>query len=119
MYKYIFLVTCAWPFGATPSGTCVNMLIDRNHCGKIGHKCNTTYKSCSGGVCGMASTVQLTEPNIIWQGALNRSDEYGSFGITLPLNITLYNTTTNYLSVSTMGVSFLTLSRYSIKTPSR
>jgi hypothetical protein len=115
MYKYMFLVTCAWPFGLTPSATCANMLIDRNNCGKIGHKCNSTYKSCSSGVCGMAPIVQLTEPIIIWQGALNGSKAYGESGVTLPMNITLYNTTTNYVSVTVDGVSFLPSLQYSIK----
>jgi hypothetical protein len=57
LYKSVFLVVCKEPFVLTPLATCANILIDRNHCGKVDHKCDTTYKSCSGGVCSMLSTV--------------------------------------------------------------
>jgi hypothetical protein len=75
----------------------------------VGHMCNATYRSCSDGICYKASTVQLNEPNIIWQGALNGSAEDQILSVTLPLNITLYNTTTNDIYVTTDGVSFLHL----------
>jgi hypothetical protein len=92
------------------------MLIDRNNCGKVGHKCNGISKECSEGVCSMVPTVKLTEPNIIWQGALNGSKEFDYTFVILPMNITLYNTTTNNVSVTTHGVSFFSLFKYSRKT---
>ena len=55
----------------------------------------------------MAPVVQLIEPNIIWQGAINGSVDDRHFPVTLPLNITLYNTTTNQVWMTTNGVSVL------------
>jgi hypothetical protein len=104
-YKILFLVVCNWPYILTPAATCVNILIDRNNCGEVGHKCNNDYKSCSGGVCSMTSNIQLTQPNIIWQGAINKSVVQDNTQIILPFNITLYNTTTSNLTVITNGVS--------------
>ena len=101
------LVLCAWPYVLTPLATCANVLIDRNNCGRVSHKCNASYTSCSEGVCSMAPAIQLNEPTIIWQGALNGSTFFGLFHVTLPLNITLYNTTTNNVSMRTSGVSLL------------
>ncbi|CAF1114543.1 unnamed protein product [Adineta steineri] len=97
------VMTCVWPFAKTPSENCVNILIDRNNCGKISHKCNATYKSCSGGVCSVAPAIQLIEPKIIYQGALNGSKYYGEFDVNLPLNITLYDIKTNYVIVTPSG----------------
>jgi hypothetical protein len=113
MYKTVSLVVCKQPYALTPSATCANILTDRNHCGKIGHKCDATYKSCSGGVCGMLPTVQLTQPNIIWQGAINGSQFGGSFVVNLPFNISLYNTITDYVTVMSNGVSLLFLTHCS------
>ena len=107
MYTLLFLVVCKWPYALTPSATCVNVLIDRNHCGTIGNKCDSMYTSCSAGICSMTPIIQLTEPNIIWQGAINGSTYDTYFGVTLPLNITLYNTTTNNIFVTTNGVGAL------------
>jgi hypothetical protein len=55
----------------------------------------------------MAPAVQLTDPNIIWQGALNGSVENEYFDVTLPFNITLYITASNRVTVGTNGVSRL------------
>jgi hypothetical protein len=40
-------------------------------------------------------------------GALNGSTEFAYFDVTLPFNVTLYNSTTDNVAVSTTGVSFL------------
>ncbi|CAF4001043.1 unnamed protein product [Rotaria sp. Silwood1] len=100
-------VVCVEPYVLTSSETCVNVLIDRNNCGTVSHKCNASYKSCSRGECSMAPAVQLKEPIIIWQGAINGSADDQYFSVILPLNITLYNTTTNNVSLTTNGVSLL------------
>ena len=107
VHKLTFLVTCQWPYVLTSLATCVNILIDRNNCGTVGNKCDTSYTSCSGGLCSMAPTVQLIQPNIIWQGAINGSVDLRYFPVSLPLNITLYNMTTNKIWVTTTGVSTL------------
>jgi hypothetical protein len=101
------LVLCVSPYVPTPFATCVNVLIDRNNCGTVGYKCNASYTTCSDGICSMAPAVQLNEPNIIWQGATNGSLYYHAIDVTLPLNITLYNTTTNIVTVAVNGVSLL------------
>ena len=104
--KFLFLVTCIWPFVLTPSATCVNVLTDRNNCGMVGHKCDTTSRICSGGICHKTIIVQLNQSNIIWKGAINGSAMGKAFLVTLPINISLYNTTTNNVSIMTNGVSF-------------
>jgi hypothetical protein len=65
----------------------------------------------------MTPAVQLIQPNIVWLGALNGSaidedDEDEDDGesprnlaVTLPFNVTLYNTTTNKIYTETEGVS--------------
>jgi hypothetical protein len=107
MNKFLFLVLCTYPNVLTSSATCVNVLIDRDNCGTVGNICNDSYISCSGGVCSTAPAVQLYNPIIVWMGALNGSVGFAYFDVTLPFNITLYNSTTNYVVVSTNGVSLL------------
>jgi hypothetical protein len=107
MRKLIFLDICIWPFAPTLSGTCVNVLIDQNNCGMVGYECNANYTSCSDGICSMAPAVQQTNRKIIWDGATNGSIDYRAINVTLPLNITLYNTTTNIVTVAANGVSLL------------
>jgi hypothetical protein len=107
--KFLFLVTCVWPFALTPSATCVNVLTDLSNCGMVGHKCDTTSKTCSGGICQKTSILQLNQTNIIWHGAVNGLARWKIFRVTLPMNITLYNITTNNVSITTNGVSFLPL----------
>jgi hypothetical protein len=53
----------------------------------------------------MTSAIQLTKPNIIWQRATNGLLYNNTINVTLPLNITLYNTTANIVAVATNGVS--------------
>ncbi len=106
MNRFLFLVLCTYPNVLTSSATCVNVLIDRNNCGMVGNICNDSYRSCSGGVCSMAPAVQLYDPIIVWMGALNGSADFTYFDVTLPFNITLYNSTTDNVAVSTTGVSF-------------
>jgi hypothetical protein len=64
----------------------------------------------------MAPTILLTQPTIIWQGAIHKTVGDASSRIILPLNITLYNTTTNNLTVASNGVSLLSLSHLEEKT---
>ncbi|CAF4114098.1 unnamed protein product [Adineta steineri] len=103
-------VICEWPYAVASTATCVNILIDRNNCGKVGHKCNNTYNSCSGGVCSMARAIQLTEPKTIIQGAINgtvfHETEFGeTISVSLPFNITLYNDTSDQVYLDLYGVS--------------
>jgi hypothetical protein len=55
----------------------------------------------------MAPGVRLNEPKFIWLAAIDGSIENDYFAVTLPLNIILYNTTTNHVFVTTNGVSLL------------
>ncbi|CAF1020710.1 unnamed protein product [Adineta steineri] len=97
-------VTCVWPFAQTPSGNCVKISIDRNNCGKINHKCNATYTSCSRGVCTMTPAIQLVEPNIIYEEAWDSLGHVARFDVNLPFNISLYNITTKNVTVTTYGI---------------
>lgn len=90
-----------------PGNTCVNVLIDFNNCGSVGHVCGVNDVSCSGGVCSGAPAVQLTTGSFIWTAAINGSVDDNYFGLAIPFSITLYTTTTNYVYVSSNGVSFL------------
>jgi len=91
------------------SGSCVNILIDINNCGSLGHNCSSNYSSCSGGVCSTAPAVQLANSNFVWTAAIHGSVDDAYYGLTLPFNITLYTTTTNHVYVTTNGVSFCLL----------
>jgi hypothetical protein len=71
----------------------------------VGNKCAANYTSCSGGQCSMEPAIRLTHPSIVWQGAVNGSASYKQFNVTLPFKISLYNTTTNHVSVTINGVS--------------
>jgi hypothetical protein len=48
----------------------------------------------------------LTNSNFVWTAAINGSVDDNYFGVTLPFNVTLYTTTTNFVYVTTNGVSF-------------
>ncbi len=95
------------PYVLSSSGTCVNVLIDPNNCGSVGYNCSSNYTSCSAGVCSSAPSVQLVGGNFIWTAGINGSVDDNYYGVTLPFNITLYTTTTNFVYVTTNGVSFL------------
>ncbi|CAF1494994.1 unnamed protein product [Adineta ricciae] len=97
-------VNCVYPFEQTPSGQCVNILIDFNNCGAVGYVCPSNYTSCSAGECSSAPNVVLTNAIPIFTAALNGSIDDVYYNVTLPLNITLYSTTTNFVQVSTNGV---------------
>jgi hypothetical protein len=101
---FLSLVTCVFPFAQTPSGDCVNTFIDFTNCGKIGHICPDNYTSCSNGVCSTAPNVQLNDPIPIFTAALNGSVDDRFYNLTVPFDITLYNTTTNFVQVTTNGV---------------
>ena len=96
------MVNCAYPFEPTPAGQCVNILID--NCGSVGYVCPSNYTSCSAGECSSAPSVVLRNAVPIFTAALNGSIDDRYYNVTLPLNITLYNTTTNFVQVSTNGV---------------
>ncbi len=96
-----------FPYALSASGSCVNILIDRNNCGSVGNICPSNYISCSAGVCSNAPGIQLLNSNFIWTAALNGSVGNRYFGVRIPFNITLYGTTTDFIFVTTNGVSFL------------
>jgi hypothetical protein len=95
-----------FPYALSASGSCVNILIDKNNCGSVGNICSSNYTSCSAGICSDAPGIQLLNSKFIWTAAINGSvdDEY--YGVTLPFNITLYATITDFVYVTTNGVSF-------------
>ncbi|UJR32832.1 hypothetical protein I4U23_020294 [Adineta vaga] len=97
-------INCVYPFKPTPLGHCVNILIDFYNCGLVGYVCPVNYTSCSAGQCSSAPAVQLTKAIPIFTAALNGSVDDVFYNVTLPLNVTLYNTTTNFIQVSTNGV---------------
>ncbi|CAF0728673.1 unnamed protein product [Adineta steineri] len=97
-------ITCIYPFAQTPNGNCVNILIDFNNCGIVGYVCPMNYTSCSVGECSVAPSVQLTNAIPIFTAALNGSVDDRFYTVTLPFNITLYNTTTDSVQVTTNGV---------------
>ena len=89
----------------TPSGSCVNTLIDFNNCGSIGFVCSVIYTSCSYGTCS-------TAPAVILQGGVNPSSWGGSLSvddafinINIPFSITLYGVSTTTPAIQTNGVN--------------
>ena len=53
----------------------------------------------------MAPAVQLTKPRIIMQGATSKNLFEYRFPVSLPFNITLYNTSSNIIYAQKQGVS--------------
>ena len=90
----------------TSSGTCVNVLIDFNNCGTVGHVCAVTYTSCSNGACSGAPAVQLTGGVAVpgWGGQYNVDDSF--MQITVPFAISMYGTSTTTPSIQSNGVCF-------------
>lgn len=104
------LANCDYPYALTPNNTCVNIRIDFNNCGEVGFICNASYKSCSGGVCSIAPAIQLANAIPILSNIDGDDlDDYYK-RVKLPFNITLYNTTTSDIHVTSNGVSFLCFS---------
>jgi hypothetical protein len=99
------LAKCVSPYAQAPSGNCINVFIDINNCGKINYVCSSNYTSCSAGLCSTLQGIILLNGTFIWAASVNKSDDDGYYGINLPFNITLYNTTTTSAVVSTNGVS--------------
>ena len=100
----LLLVTCIFPFALAPSGNCVNILIDITNCGIIGYVCPSNYTSCSNGQCITIPVVQLTNPIPIFTAVLNGSVDDTFYPVTVPFAVTLYNTTTSLIQVTTNGV---------------
>ncbi|CAF0834149.1 unnamed protein product [Adineta steineri] len=98
-------IACVSGLTATSSGACVNTQIDFNNCGSVAYACSSNYTSCSGGLCS-------TTPAVMLSGAIGVPGFNSSISsiddaittVTLPLNITLYNYTTNNITVSSNGV---------------
>ncbi len=99
-------MNCVSPYVQAPSGSCVNTLLDFNNCGAIGNTCSNAYTSCSAGVCSTVPVIQLTSYTSIWTGGINGPADDDIFNVTLPFAITLYNTATNHIQITTNGVSF-------------
>lgn len=103
----ILIATAPCPSGyvRTPSGTCVNLLIDFNNCGSIGYVCGSSFTSCSYGVCSAAPAVML--PNAVapsgWGGSASADD--ATIVVTVPFSISLYNVYTTTPTLQTNGVS--------------
>ncbi|CAF4235024.1 unnamed protein product, partial [Adineta steineri] len=94
---------CRSGFTETPSVTCVDLLSDFNNCGSIGFVCSSNYTMCSGGICKTAPIIKLSGaiPISAWAG-VNTDDNIQS--VTLSVNITLYNYSTNSVTVSSNGL---------------
>lgn len=91
------------------SGNCINVLIDFNNCGKLNNVCPSIYTSCSAGLCSTLASIILLNGTFIWAASVDGSVDDNYYGVTLPFNVTLYNTTTTYASVTTNGVSCISL----------
>ncbi|CAF0974385.1 unnamed protein product [Rotaria sordida] len=97
--------SCVTPYVQAPSGNCVNTLLDFNNCGTVGKICSSGDTSCSAAACSNTiPIVQLVNYTSIWIGGNDGSADDEIFNVTLPFTITLYNTTTNYIQVTTNGV---------------
>ncbi|CAF1676815.1 unnamed protein product, partial [Rotaria sp. Silwood1] len=105
-FSFEFIIaSCVSPY-ALSSGTCVNLLLDFNNCGSVSTVCSSaSYTTCTAGVCSTAPAVQLTSYTSIWTGGINGSSDDDIFNLTLPFSITVYSTTTNFVQLSTNGVS--------------
>ena len=90
-------------------------MIDFNNCGTVGYACSSSYTSCSAGVCSSAPAVQLSNSTYIWTASINGSVDDSYFGTNLPFNVTLYSTTTDYISVTSNGVSSLSSSVFLLR----
>ncbi|CAF4073163.1 unnamed protein product [Rotaria sp. Silwood2] len=100
----LLIVKCVSPYVQEPSGNCINVLIDINNCGKINNVCPSTYTSCSAGLCSTLSSIKIINGTFIWAASVNGSVDDKYFTISVPFNITLYNTTTTSITVTTNGV---------------
>lgn len=96
---------CVYPLLMNNGGRCVNIMIDSNNCGSIGNKC-LNNSSCSAGICLNVPGIELNNSISIWSSAINGSADDQMFYVVLPWNITLYNTTTDHVTVTTDGVCF-------------
>lgn len=92
------------PFVRAWTGICVNLFLDDNNCGAIGSNCSNTSTHCSTGICSSVPTVQLTSFTPLWVGGNNGSIDDAVFSTILPFNITLYNTKTSSVQMTTNGV---------------
>ncbi|CAF4031394.1 unnamed protein product [Adineta steineri] len=95
--------SCAPGFSATQSAKCVDILSNLYNCGSIGYVCSSNYTICSAGICKTAPTIQLSEATPIpaWVGVTTDDDIQQ---VSLPVNVTLYNYSTNSVTVSSNGL---------------
>ncbi|CAF4303768.1 unnamed protein product, partial [Adineta steineri] len=93
---------CPSGFTETPSVTCVDLLSDFNNCGSVGSVCLSNYTMCSGGICKTAPNIKLSGaiPISAWAGVTTDDNIQP---VTLSVNITLYNYSTNSVTVSSNG----------------
>ncbi|CAF0790451.1 unnamed protein product [Adineta steineri] len=94
---------CPSGFTETPSVTCVDLLSDFNNCGSVGSVCLSNYTMCSGGICKTAPNIKLSGaiPISAWAGVTTDDNIQP---VTLSVNITLYNYSTNSVTVSSNGL---------------
>ncbi|CAF1170659.1 unnamed protein product [Adineta steineri] len=97
-------VTCATGLSQTSSGTCVNTQIDFNNCGSVGYVCSSNYTSCSTGLCSSTPAVALSGaiPVPGFGGSISVDDQ--TVTVVFPLSLTLYNYSSNSITVSSNGV---------------
>lgn len=96
-------ITCASGYSLTPTGLCVNTLIDFLNCGSFGYECSSNYTSCSAGICSTAPAVHLKGGVSVFNVTSNIDDRM--FSVNLPLNITMYNYSSSNVTFTTNGVS--------------
>ena len=103
----IIIATTQCPSGytRTPSGSCVNLLIDFNNCGSIGYICPTNYTACSNGTCIATIVAPLTGGTTVpgWGGSFTVDD--ATISISVPFAVSMYGFTTSSVTISSNGVS--------------
>ena len=87
-------------------------MTDVNNCGAVKNVCSSNYTSCSEGVCSTSPTIIISSGTPLWSASVNGSIDDSTFSVSLPFNITLYNTTTPTVTVSTNGVSHCSLNLF-------
>ncbi|CAF1341501.1 unnamed protein product [Adineta steineri] len=97
-------VTCATGLSQTSSGTCVNTQIDFNNCGSVGYVCSSNYTSCSTGLCSSTPAVALSGAIAVPGFGGTSSVDDSTVTVTFPLYITLYNYSSNSITVTSNGV---------------
>lgn len=106
---------CPTGYLSSPTGVCVDLMNDIRNCGSFGFICSSNHRRCSAGSCTgfVVSPVLTNITSLIWDARSSIDDRVAS--VTLPLNVTLYNSSSDTILVSSNGVSRTSNSLVSIR----